>query len=196
MSDKGEGGIKNLKKWMAPNKEIMIKMLFFFSAIYDQQLLQFGITRHWYKNGAKLDSESGEFLSIPYLRDLDHEGNYICELITQIEHLTLVQTLDVITEKPKLMKPVENTNSSFLKPAGSNITFQCIVQAGIPKPQALEWKFQSKILDSKNDSMLTLSNLSTENEGSYQCMAVNEYGSDAIEYQLEVVSTFYKNRYY
>ena len=171
-------------------------MFFFFSAIYDQQLLQFGITRHWYKNGAKLDSESGEFLSIPYLRDLDHEGNYICELITQIEHLTLVQTLDVITEKPKLMKPMENTNSSFLKPAGSNITFQCIVQAGIPKPQALEWKFQSKILDSKNDSMLTLSNLSTENEGSYQCMAVNEYGSDAIEYQLEVVSTFYKNKYY
>ena len=104
--------------------------------------------------------------------------------------MTLVQTLDVITEKPKLKKPVEkNTNNSFLKPSGSNITFQCIVQAGIPKPQALEWKFESKILNSKNDSMLTISNLSSENEGSYQCMAVNEYGSDAIEYELEVVST-------
>ena len=80
--------------------------------------MQFGITRHWYKNGAKLDSENGEFLSIPYLRDLDHEGKYICEVITQIEHLTLVQTLDVITEKPKL-KPVENTNNSFLKPSGT-----------------------------------------------------------------------------
>ena len=58
----------------------------FFSAIFDKQLLQFGITRHWYKNGAKLDidSENVEFLSIPYLRDLDHEGNYICEIITQI----------------------------------------------------------------------------------------------------------------
>ena len=31
-----------------------------------------------------IDSENVEFLSIPYLRDLDHEGNYICEVITQI----------------------------------------------------------------------------------------------------------------
>ena len=110
--------------------------------------------------------------------------------------MTLVQTLDVITEKPKLLKPVEkNTSNSFLKPSGSNITLQCIVQAGIPKPQALEWKFESKILNSKNDSMLTISNLSSENEGSYQCMAVNEYGSDAIEYELEVVSiTLFRNK--
>ena len=55
---------------------------------------------------------------------------------------------------------------------------------GIPSPN-LQWKFQDQILDFKGPS-LTLTSLSSENEGTYNCMAVNEYGSDSISFKLDV----------
>ena len=114
--------------------------------------------------------------------DREHAGIYTCKVTTKADNLTLVQNLEVITELPKL-KPVENR--TFLKSTGSNITMPCLIESGIPAPN-LQWKFNSQSLEF-TDSKLILKYLSLENQGTYSCMAVNEYGSDILTYELEVV---------
>ena len=97
------------------------------SVTLDDQLAPYGVTRRWFKDGTQL-SETGEFLSVPYLVDREHSGSYACEVATKADNITVAQNLKVITEEPKL-KPV--SKASFLKSTGSNATFECLVQAGM-----------------------------------------------------------------
>ena len=94
----------------------------------------------------------------------------------------MLQTLQVMTELPKIQSPKMNVHRAAL---GSNVTFNCPITQGIPQP-TITWKFNGSTLQS-NLQMFSLSNVQGNQEGNYTCLAVNEYGNDQIKVDLQVI---------
>ena len=85
----------------------------------------------------------------------------------------MLQTLQVMTELPKIQSPKMNVHRAAL---GSNVTFNCPITQGIPQP-TISWKFNGSTLHANSEN-ISLSNVQANQEGNYTCLAVDEYGND------------------
>ena len=94
----------------------------------------------------------------------------------------MLQTLQVMTELPKIQSPKMNVHRAAL---GSNVTFNCPITQGIPQP-TISWKFNGSTLHANSEN-ISLSNVQANQEGNYTCLAVNEYGNDQIKVDLQVI---------
>ena len=156
------------------------------NVVIDPELGQFGTDIMWLKNGSILTSVEGNGLlnyTIPYLSFREHAGSYACQVKTAVDTITTLQHLQVITEAPKIKKPTESMKRVG---KGDNVTLNCEVISGIPKP-TIEWKFQNSTLTPSINDSLELKSVSNTSEGTYSCWAVNEYGSHKIQFDLEVI---------
>ncbi len=150
------------------------------SIIYDPKLEDFGIDIKWFKDGNEL-SDDGVALTIPYLIDREHQGIYSCRLTTAVDALETVQHLTVKTAPPKIKGPALVTRRVQ---EGHNTTLECNLVGGIPKPN-IQWKFGDETIEGAAN--LTIKHINASLEGTYTCLAVNEYGNDFIKYDLKVI---------
>ena len=111
-------------------------------------------------------------------------GSYSCHIKTAVDTITTVQHLQVNTEVPK----IKAVNSVERVAKGDNFTINCEVLAGIPKPN-IQWRFQDETIEPSETGVenLDLISVTSFSQGIYSCVAVNEYGSDKIEINLEVI---------
>ena len=71
-------------------------------------------------------------------------GAYWCKVTTSVDSVIMLQTLQVMTELPKIQSPKMNVHRAAL---GSNVTFNCPITQGIPQP-TITWKFNGSTLQS------------------------------------------------
>ncbi len=143
----------------------------------------FEITKSWTKDGKILD-EPGDYLTIPYLVDREHSGAYSCIVKTPVDTLITSRTVKVITKPPRLSTA---SPKSYSVAVNTNVRLNCSIESGIPEP-TIQWKFKDSIIDDNSASnVLVLDNVTEDDEGEYTCLAVNEYGSDLILVNLNVI---------
>ena len=74
---------------------------------------------------------------------------------------------------------------------GTNVTLMCNVTAN-PKPDRIIWKKSDGILSSARSTIikgnLTISNITTQDNGSYVCTATNPWGTKSSSAHLRVYS--------
>lgn len=158
-------------------------LVFNCSAQVDPGLGPFGVETSWLKDGIALLSESGSSITIPYLIDREHSGNYTCLVKTSVDSISLSQVVRVITSPPKITKKASQ-ETSIVVGQGENVTLKCSLSSGIPTP-TIKWKFDSEILGHTEE--LNLSQVLSDKDGIYTCLAVNEYGSDSLKFNLSVI---------
>ena len=135
-----------------------------------------GVDRKWTKDAERIESNQ-TFLEFKYLTVQDHEGTYKCLIETQVDSKEIQWSLKVNANPPKFNQ--SRTQSKVLK--GRNFTLDCPVVSGIPKPET-NWYFEGKKLNEA-----TITNAQKSNQGTYSCIAVNEYGSSETHLQLDVL---------
>ena len=143
----------------------------------DPKLHQFGVEISWWKNQTQLEITSSNY-TIPYLIDREHSGTYYCTVKTAVDEITSSQILEILTEPPQiqLISQVQRVT------LGHNSTLTCQVTGGIPPP-TIQWKFKGEKISENSELFLEV-----PQEGHYQCLAVNEYGSDSKQMELQLIS--------
>uniref|UniRef100_A0A1Q3FR61 Putative axon guidance receptor dscam n=1 Tax=Culex tarsalis TaxID=7177 RepID=A0A1Q3FR61_CULTA len=149
----------------------------------------------WYFNDRSLNTSE-----ISFVANLEHSGLYTCSASNSFGQLSST-TMLLVHGKPQFkIEPPEDAAIAVSKQ--QNVTLQCIA-TGYPKPN-ITWSFEGNPVNASSnvidgETVLTITNISTLNQGSYVCNAENALGSVQKVYYLLVkeppkITTTHPNR--
>ena len=144
------------------------------------------VKRVWYKDNEELgNNHNSLFYNISYGSVFNNQGIYHCVVETPVDKINISWNLMINSAPPKLKSFSDNT---YMVMRGKNLTLPCEVLGGVPRP-TLEWKKNgSSLVLEGPTSNLQLYKLTAEDEGSYTCIATNEYGSEHVQFNLQVLN--------
>jgi len=129
----------------------------------------------WFKDGTLLTNQTQKSLNIDSAK-INDEGNYYC-IVENDCGIDTSKIIHVIIAYPAIITVQPVANVAFRE--GNE--FRLSVEAIGTKPLNYQWYKDSEYLPGFTDSLLFKPNIFIEDEGSYNCVVTNLYGSDTSE---------------
>ena len=134
------------------------------------------VTVQWYTNGVALPGQTNLTLTVNNLTLGDSSTNYYVVATNTIQHTGAASgtaTITVLSDSPTFVQNIQPLSQTVFN--DQFVQFSAVVE-GVP-PLSYQWYFDNSAITGATNSTLTLSDVSSNNDGTYYLIATNSYGS-------------------
>lgn len=128
------------------------------------------LSYQWSFNGTNISGATNTFLALTNAQ-ADQAGNYAVQVSNLFGSTNSAMAVLVVELQPIIF--IQPTNQTLM--AGSTGFFS--VSVGGFSPLSYQWQFNGTNIDGATNPLLTLENVQTNNDGFYQVIVTNAYGS-------------------
>jgi hypothetical protein len=149
------------------------------------------LTFQWFFNGSVIAGATNSVLSLTNVTEAD-AGVYLVTVANAAGVETNAAAMLTIGSAPVILAQPQ----SLTVTSGMSATFYMAVQGSAPF--GFQWWFNTTALAGQTNSVLTLTNVSSRNEGQYRCRVTNEFGgiwSTAAQLLVVVPSMYFADHF-
>ena len=134
------------------------------------------VTVQWYTNGVPLAGQTNLTLTVNNLTLGNSSTNYYVIATNTMQHTGApsgTATITVLPDSPTLVQNIQPLSQTVFD--DQTVQFSAVAE-GVP-PLSYQWYFDTSAIAGATNSMLTLTDVSSNNDGTYYLIVTNSYGS-------------------